>query len=231
MQKQVEEQAVAQPTATDVATAEAIAHNQLMRGNAAWMRSALGIDDTATSQELGRLMEYEQQLLEGPWASPEPVPAGPPPEGETAPQPDAPDAYIALATELGIESAAVDEQRLRKAICELGLMVYDYDKVDAWLTRKANEKSGGTRYRWTWKGLREKDRTGMSTSPVYPHAVPMPVLLTVQKLSEEVDTAMFFVSDYEAVVPDPFLAVTTRAMHAENKFLVVERWDEPGFRG
>ena len=157
---------------------------------------------------------------------------GPPPEGETAPKPDAPDAYIALATELGIESAAVDEQRLREAICELGLMVYDYDKVDAWLTRKANEKSGGTRYRWTWKGLRPKDAAALpvtlqwaAPADPYAHAVPM------QKLSKEVDNALFFVSDYEAVVPDPFLSVTTPAMYAANKQFVVERWDEPGFRG
>lgn len=67
----------------------------------------------------------------------------------------------------------------------------------------------------------------MAATPVYQKPVPMPVLETISKVRGAFPDAECFVSDIVAEKrPDPFLMVR----YGGQEF-VIERWDEPGFRG
>lgn len=64
---------------------------------------------------------------------------------------------------------------------------------------------------------------------LYSKPVPMPVLLTVQRIVEKFPEAKFYVSDKANVQiepRDPFLLV----VHLDQQY-IIERWDEPSFRG
>lgn len=64
----------------------------------------------------------------------------------------------------------------------------------------------------------------------YSEAVPLPVLLTVERLADRIgDDAEFFVAALGGPI-DPFLGIRLKSDPAHTLF-VVERWDEPGFRG
>ena len=57
--------------------------------------------------------------------------------------------------------------------------------------------------------------------------MPERVLVEVRDLLAEVPDLVLLVSDYEVLRPDPFLAVTTRALLESGQLWVVDRWDEP----
>lgn len=64
---------------------------------------------------------------------------------------------------------------------------------------------------------------------LYAKPVPLPVLLTIEAIQQRVPDALFFVSDEARRMPervDPFLMVLV----AGERY-IVERWDEPSFRG
>lgn len=92
---------------------------------------------------------------------------------------------------------------------------------------------------------------GRFLSGIYNKAVPLAVLLTIDKIEEAMKSAVekpaFFISDYEARRPDPFLLVTVPSLglsqysepdgtgtflraRPEPSCFVIERWDEPSFR-
>ena len=77
---------------------------------------------------------------------------------------------------------------------------------------------------WIMHGTRD---VKFSDQP-YRAAVPLPVLLTVEKIQKAVPEVFFYVSAPKVMAgdPDPFLMVTGRGVGV----CVVERWDEPGFR-
>lgn len=84
---------------------------------------------------------------------------------------------------------------------------------------------------WNWHPLRKQDKKAIDNgSPVYKHPVPMPVLMTIEKICDRMPDAAFFVTDYEVKDPDPFLLVTHKELGIEGGY-VIERWDEPSFRG
>jgi hypothetical protein len=70
---------------------------------------------------------------------------------------------------------------------------------------------------------------------LYRDRIPYPVLLTAEKIEDQFGKDVSFyvasvalVSDYVKPVPvDPFLAVVV----PPNTWYIIERWDEPGFRG
>jgi hypothetical protein len=69
-----------------------------------------------------------------------------------------------------------------------------------------------------------------STKPSRAYARPIPhaVLLTVKKIRDRFkDAVAFYATDYEVKDPDPFLMVTGERLD----YYVVERWNEPSFRG
>lgn len=73
-----------------------------------------------------------------------------------------------------------------------------------------------------------RDNHGIPSRALYQRAVPLPVLITVDKIEKHFKgEAIFLVSDYVSPNPDPFLAVFSGL----SPLFVVERWDEPSFRG
>ena len=148
--------------------------------------------------------------------------------------------YVKLANKLGIDSAAIDEACMLATIHDLNISTYDFDKVDDYLYRQALKQ--GTNVRWVWKPLRSKDLdetskqwfSAATMGSLYPtqyaHAIPERVLTTISDILAKEPNAIFLVSDYEVVKPDPFLAVTTLKMLKAGVIFIVDRWDEPGFR-
>lgn len=154
--------------------------------------------------------------------------------------------YIKKAKILGVFNGALKEEMLLAFLKENGISIYPYSKVEEYLDKMFGHPCkcppGSNHYfeccTWGWHPLREVDdgkltstRTvanGRIERGTYQQAVPLPVLLTVEKIVAAVPDIHFYVSG--RVVPrseDPFLAVTAVGMN----MLIIERWDEPSFRG
>jgi hypothetical protein len=150
----------------------------------------------------------------------------------------APTAYLKLAKEVKLDSAPVDEAQMLQTIHDHHFRVYDFDKVDNYLYRQALKM--GTRVRWVWKPAREADlkqvqsagysnTKGIVYGKLYAQRIPGRILEDLRCVLAEMPEAIMLVSDFEAVKPDPFLAITTPKLLAEGKLWIVDRWDEPGF--
>jgi hypothetical protein len=151
----------------------------------------------------------------------------------------APSSYLALAKEVKLESPSSDEAQMLNTIFDHEFHVYSFDKVDNYLYRQA--LSHGTQMKWGWKPMRAADlkevqsignvpvTNGVVFTKLYAQRVPTRILEDVKCVLDEVPNAVFLVSDFESVKPDPFLAVTTPKLLSEGKLWIVDRWDEPGF--
>lgn len=174
--------------------------------------------------------------------------------------------YNRVAKKLGVLARPrSDWRRLATALDELMIPVYNFDKVKAFLVKKAAEVAkqeaaaavNGSAA-WGWfplnapapvvvdaeahlRALRElhdsmfggsapRLANGAFRTTAYTKRVPLPVLLTAEQIEDKLPGEVsFFVSDIERY-PDPFLGVCLKS-DPEKKMFVVERWDEPGFRG
>jgi hypothetical protein len=165
--------------------------------------------------------------------------------------------YSRVAQKLGVNVLPrIDWRRLGDALAELMIPVYDLKAVNKYLMDKAAEavKANGDRgwAQWFWIPMRESDvdqvrlesiraagqqnlgyHWNMGYDPTlvpYLKPIPLPVLLTAERIEERLPGEVsFFVSDIVSY-PDPFLGVQLKADRDKTIF-VVERWDEPGFRG
>lgn len=138
---------------------------------------------------------------------------------------DLPEGYIEACDKIG----CFPTLRIEQTIADLGLHVYPMDKVCAYLNQKF-EKTG-----WVWVPLRKQDiivdRSFNDTNQrIYTKAIPFPVIQSIEKLTTAHPKLCFFVSDerQKSDEKDPFLLVT---MKNSSHYWVVERWDEPSFRG
>lgn len=158
-------------------------------------------------------------------------------------------AYLKVAKEIGLESASTDEAKLAQALQDRDVKIYNFDRVDAYLYNKAGAQSGnGVTYRWVWKAMRPKDKDklvanedassgtnafyegmGLVRFDLYKNAIPQRVIEAAACILDDAPDAILLVSDYEAVKPDPFLAITTPRMLAAHKIFIIDQWDEPGF--
>lgn len=142
--------------------------------------------------------------------------------------------YKDLAKKLSIPippTAIRDE--FRSALRELGLPIYDNAEVNHYLFKICPKDK-----HWAWVGLRPQDQGQLNVWSVvldgqlvhgpYNKAIPYPVMLTVEKVLDKYPKANFFVSDFTAKSPDPFLAVCLE--RDPSSLTIIERWDEPGFR-
>lgn len=118
-------------------------------------------------------------------------------------------------------------------------------------SNKLNTISYGDEVVWVWKPLRKKDSNlpsfksalmsnykfpsdyhGSFGDPcprntLYDKLVPSFILNRVKKIENKFgDIPKFFVSDYQAIKPDPFIMVTMKGLKESIVFGV---WDEPGF--
>lgn len=152
----------------------------------------------------------------------------------------APSEYLARALRIGLSSAGTEEARLLQAIHDTVLHVYEFSQVDAYLYRQA--LTHGTNYRWVWEPLRERDmKLAGNSGPVaeggylyakqYSREVPDRVLSNIERLMDcAPEETVFLVSDFKAVNPDPFLAVSTPKMLGAGRIFIIDQWDEPGFK-
>lgn len=155
--------------------------------------------------------------------------------------------YEAVAMAVGFQNPAVVLASLNAFLRKNQILFYPYRDVAKFLTETA-ERVGKN---WGWRPLRPCDgrllrrhwnRTGddhngrwanqngyFFTAP-YLDAVPLPALAKVQTIIQgfaHQDQLAFGVSNYEVPRPDPFLCVVCPP---GNQVLVIDHWDEPGFR-
>ena len=140
--------------------------------------------------------------------------------------------YVAVAERIGLKSPSLLSEKLRHCLQDENIHMYNVDQVGKFLTKKLGE--------WHWRGIRQCDvdelKDGWSmesdgkriqfSDRLYADKIPLPVLLTVEKIQAAVPEAHFYVSTAGKPNEDPFLLVTARNVGA----FIVERWDEPDFR-
>lgn len=138
--------------------------------------------------------------------------------------------YMSVAKAVGFECPQMLQAELEAFLAE-HFHVYDPDKVTSYMNALCMREFdvNGNRVRWDWRPLRQQDMDESSPwSGPYDKFVPYPVLLTVKRIDEAFgDRVQFYVTDYVSPKPDPFLAVSARGL----PYYVIERWDEPTFRG
>jgi hypothetical protein len=142
--------------------------------------------------------------------------------------------YQRVAKAIGLDTQeALFNERMRHCCAVNGFRIYTASQVDKFLNRKLGVG------KWEWMGLRLVDVEhlgGWHTTSSEPHIkfskkqygrkIPLPVLLTVQRVLEEVPGAHFYISGIPDVDDDPFLSITCRT----GDQFIIERWDEPDFR-
>ena len=141
--------------------------------------------------------------------------------------------WLILAKSIGASPQQIGEVELKLWLKEECIQVFNTQKVFDYLQHKAGDD------KWSFQGLRPCDterslhaygtwppRSGHVLKQTLYSAVPLPVLMTVQKVIERFgNRANFWVTKIGD--PDPFLAVTV-----DNCAIVfIERWDEPSYRG
>jgi len=151
-----------------------------------------------------------------------------------------------LAAKLGVRTiSGTGVRALVSVLEEIGARIYDFDQVEAFMTKKAED----ARREWHWYPLRASDQnvirtqdterrrigdyswsrdSGSFSTQLYPEIVPLPVLMTADSIVEKLgDKVSFYVAALGEKI-DPFLGV--RLKSAPDQMFVVERWDEPSFR-
>jgi hypothetical protein len=146
-------------------------------------------------------------------------------------------AYIRASQQLQINEIPLALAELEQVLREETLGIYDYAKVAAYLDEQCRQleekrKPGEFHsYEWRWHPIREywsvyswlpKQSNEVYNKPIPPEAFP-----TIERILSHYPEALFYVSDIRNF-QDPFLAVTVKGA---DKMHVIERWDEPSFRG
>lgn len=143
--------------------------------------------------------------------------------------------YNRISKKLGLtHGVATELSLLATVLSEENIQVYDRAKVERYMDRQGY---------WNWFPLRDQDKRevgritphaysriyGGTESRKYAEPIPYPVLLTIEKIIDRVgDEACFYVAALNRN-PDPFLCVCSTKNARE--VYVIERWDEPSFRG
>lgn len=150
------------------------------------------------------------------------------------------DEYIALASRIGMsDHPCLVEAELRKVLHDEHIRVYDTQQVEKYLDRVFPGIA------WKWVPLRVKDQfpgwveseraktnrreAGSFSLGLYAKPVPLPVLVTIDKILTKVPQVTFYVSDESPQsFGDPFLLC--RVPGIVERFYVIEKWDEPSYR-
>ncbi len=149
--------------------------------------------------------------------------------------------YQRLAAKIGYHCVEAErvlaEGDLIEWLHEQAMPVYDYEAVKQYLDATVAEMNAGpadgVHHRWGWMPLRQcdtKTNMGGGRQEVYIKPIPYPVLCTIEKLVDQFgERVNLLVSDiYTVPKADPFLAVS---VPGSQRLFVIERWDEPKFRG
>lgn len=143
------------------------------------------------------------------------------------------EAYRALADKVGftgVRAALLRAQstkrsgELRAFLIENSIEVYTELAVYKYMTRIT---PGG--HEWGWVPLNERARQNATRmTDHYTKPIPTPVLLTMERIIDAFADAKFQVTDISRIErPDPFLRVSVDG----ETWFIIERWDEPAFRG
>jgi len=151
--------------------------------------------------------------------------------------------YEDVCQSIGIKSPASVIGRMLACLHDEKIPIYDLDEVRSFLNKKFGKGE------WAWQGLRKIDvehyvrwsswnrqfQTETLAFPgtawhnsdrVYSEAVPLPVLLTIQKVAKVAPEVMWYVSAPQVRGGDPFLMAFVPGCTP----YIIERWDEPNFR-
>lgn len=155
--------------------------------------------------------------------------------------------YRRLAQKLGVDTSALEKAEghdlLMQTLSELGVRLYNENAVYDYLDVKYHTKLWRNQVMkgWAWYAVSGRpassyDRSdvvhgGVCDHHIYKKPIPMPILHTmdsiVEKLKSKGEVKFYVTDEYKAPpIPDPFLAISFRS-----HFLIIERWDEPGFKG
>lgn len=153
-----------------------------------------------------------------------------------------PAGYLELASKLGFEPGQLLDIRMQNFLVEQQIPIYPEDAVEAFMIGVA-EKEGANFF---WRPLRKKDETNFkgwgwkrgqkhgyyqpddSVCSPYDKLVPAHILGDVAAIEIEFgDAVCFFVSDYEADSPDPFILVASPSKQVSR--YIFGCWDEPDF--
>lgn len=153
--------------------------------------------------------------------------------------------YQGLAKRAGFLAgqSLMRRERFKRFMAENGVTVYNTAKVAEYLHSICPR---GHNVVWLPVNNDYGHRLGMNRSGaiwansargvfgVYSKPLPIPVLYTMCKFTEskgEFNDVTFYASDFALPDGDPFLAVLMGDEISADEFFVIERWDEPGFRG
>jgi hypothetical protein len=158
--------------------------------------------------------------------------------------------YTKVAEEIGLEAPGVSIELVMAMLQDkVALGVYDETEVRDFLIQEARKESRLAKAVFVWRPLRRADRGwgidrlvtptdhgaildsctihGEMTDQ-YTQKVPLPALMLVRDIENEIGKGVvkFFVSDYEAYNPDPFLMMATSRKDRR----VIFHWDEPSWK-
>ncbi len=135
---------------------------------------------------------------------------------------------LELQKKHGLGTDSTRHELLKCFLRESCIDVFPIDKVTAYM----DAQFGGAGWRWYRAQVSEtrlNDRWG-SRVALYDMPVPLPVLLRIDQIMAKFPDAMFEIAAKGREHPvdaDPFLSVR---LSASQERIVIERWDEPGFR-
>ena len=154
--------------------------------------------------------------------------------------------YQKLAKKLEFQPPRLIEYLLILFFAEKKIRIYNYGEVDEYLTNLAIKANAY----WIWKPFRDYSNQGMAKFPghsgydikqldnpdghgscspyhhLYNQYIPFYILMQVKEIDDYINhQVQFYVSDYAAPKPDPFVMVTTRGIER----FIFGAWDEPGF--
>lgn len=161
--------------------------------------------------------------------------------------------YAAVCAELGFTPKQFLAERVLMFCQENNIQVYNLKDVQEYMNHKCGREGEYSTAGWGWWPMRPQDvdimpgkinnsgrcwkdvynrEFGGGVSSIRSHyreVIPLPVLLTAQKIQKGVpEIAGFAVAaPCDKELKDPFLGVMVDAYSAP---IIVERWDEPGFR-
>lgn len=155
--------------------------------------------------------------------------------------------YQRIAKKLGFHPSAQLRAEVLAFMADHGIKTYNYDRVHRYMDREAEKHGTG----WSWFPMRAVDVLDidilepnhdsgdiMGAAEPYKHVIPLRVLEKVELIEKKFDDAVrFYVTDYTAVDPDPFIAVYVENPNLdgdetpEGSLIIFDVWDEPGFTG
>lgn len=148
--------------------------------------------------------------------------------------------YVAVAESIGFSNPALARARLLNFLQREEIPVYSNERVSNFMTALVIKEHGPMSHNmgipygvvWVWNPLLH-DRPpstwatyGSFSGPRYAREVPLDVLKTVARVKTAFQEAKFYVTDYQSMVPDPFLCVKLD----DCEHVVIAVWDEPDFK-